>query len=693
MTATMMVFLSILLITFFCQSAFAAENIYQWPTDTPDSQGMCAEKLNALRDTLAAKDTATFLVIRHDYIIYEWYAPEYNSTKCHYTASLAKALVGGVSLMVAMNEGLIDPDDLACKYVPEWKDDPKKSKITIRQLATHSSGVEDAEADGLPHDKLPGWKGAFWRKEPDPFTISRDQAPIIFEPGSENNYSNTGMAMLAYCVTAALKDSDCPDKDLRALLKNRVMTPIGAPEGEWHIGYGTTYKVNDLDLVANWGGGSYTAQAVARVGRLLLEKGNWLGQQLISEDVVKKATTYAGTPSPSGLCWWVNQNPDGTKCVESLPPDAFWGSGAQNQILLVIPSLDLIVVRNGDSLNDVSKGESSLDGLEKKLFNPLMEAINGAPYPQSEVITSAEFVLASEIIRKGEGSDNWPLTWADDDNMYTAYGDGWGFVPWVKEKLSLGFGKVVGSPPDIKGINIRSETGEDTGDDVRGAKASGMLMVDGILYMLTRNTDNSQIAYSKDHGETWIWCDWKFTTSFGYPTFLNFGKNYAGARDDYVYVYSHDSDSAYKPAVDNMVLARVPKDQIIKREAYEFFKELDGSGAPIWTKDVDQRGSIFDFKGRCIRSSVSYNPGLKRYLYWQVLPRKDMRFDSGFGIYDAPEPWGPWTTVFFTERWDVGPGETGCIPTKWMSEDGKTCYLVYSGDDYFAVRKVTFTTK
>jgi hypothetical protein len=69
----------------------------------------------------------------------------------------------------------------------------------------------------------------------------------------------------------------------------------------------------------------------------------------------------------------------------------------------------------------------------------------------------------------------------------------------------------------------------------------------------------------------------------------------------------------------------------------------------------------------------------------------DTRFRGGFAIYDAPEPWGPWTTVYFAESWDVGPGETACFPTKWMSQDGKTLYLVFSGNDNFSVRKVTFS--
>ena len=85
-----------------------------------------------------------------------------------------------------------------------------------------------------------------------------------------------------------------------------------------------------------------------------------------------------------------------------------------------------------------------------------------------------------------------------------------------------------------------------------------MLMVDGVLYLIARNASNAQLAWSRDRGATWEWGDWKFTKSFGCPTFLNFGKNHAGARDGFVYIYSPDSDSAYTPA-DRMVLARVPK--------------------------------------------------------------------------------------------------------------------------------------
>jgi hypothetical protein len=47
--------------------------------------------------------------------------------------------------------------------------------------------------------------------------------------------------------------------------------------------------------------------------------------------------------------------------------------------------------------------------------------------------------------------------------------------------------------------------------------------------------------------------------------------------------------------------------------------------------------------------------------------------------------------VYFSEKWDVGPGESASFPTKWMSANGKSLYLVFSGDDNFALRKATLT--
>jgi CubicO group peptidase (beta-lactamase class C family) len=687
---------------------------FEWGIAMAEYEGFSTEKLYAMRDTLAVHNTTSILVIRNDKIVLEWYAPGWNPKKQHYTASLAKALVGGMSLVLALNDGRMQIDDPAWKYIPAWKDDPKKSKITIRELATHSSGIEDAEPSledkdsilGITdiHMNLPGWKGNFWRKDPDPFTISRDQAPVLFTPGTAYQYSNPGMAMLAYAISASYKGTRY--KDIRILLCERIYQPIGINNDEWQIGYGKTYSVDGLELVANWGGGSFTPRAVARLGRLMLNKGNWNGKQLVDTTWTEYVVKYAGTPLPprngnehslaSGLAWYTNFDGEWS----NAPRDLFAGAGAGNQTLIVIPSMNLIVVRNGENMYDPEKGEDFNYGVVRYLVNPLMDAYNELPYPMGDLIQEIKFSSASSIIRKACGSDNWPITWADDDNQYTAYGDGWGFEPNVDKKLSLGLAKIVGDPDDFQGINIRSETGEQVGQGRFGKKASGMLMVNGVLYMWIRNAnengEESQLAWSSDYGKTWKYSDWKFTTSFGLPVFLNFGQNYQGAKDNFVYIYSIDEKDAYKSA-DQMVLARVDKNKIINRNGYEFFKAIDKQGKPVWSKDIMERGTVFKHPALCYRGGISYNAGLNRYLWCQIHPDskhpQGPRFQGGFGIYEAPEPWGPWHTVYYTKDWDVGPGETSSFPTKWMSKDGKTCYLLFSGDDCFSLRKVEFITK
>ena len=651
---------------------------------------MDAAGLESAWAVLKGRQTTALLVVRHDRIVFERYAPGFDRHKPHGTASLAKALVGGLALMVATGDGRISPDDPAHLHVPRWRDDPERKAITVRHLATHTSGIEDAEADGLPHDRLTGWKGDFWKRLPpplDPFTLARDAAPVLDVPGTRERYSNPGMAMLGYCVTASLRGTE--DADLRSLLRRRIMGPLGVPDTEWSVGYGSTTTVDGLPLVATWGGGSYSPDAVARVGRLLLKRGTWEGRGLLDPKAVEAALKPSGMPGHSGLGWWVNTGHDGSRLWKSAPGDAFGGSGAGNQLLLVVPSLDLIVVRNGQQLDPTLAFN---EGLDRYVVAPVLRAISTtrkAPYPPSPVIRGIRWAPRETIVRKARGSDTWPMTWADDDALYTAYGDGHGFEPFVPEKLSLGFAKVVGLPEDFAGVNIRSATGERKGDGAGGPKASGMLSVGGVLYLWARNEGNSRLAWSSDRARTWTWCDWRFEEGFGCPTFLNFGRDYAGARDGYVYTYSTDGDSAYE-AADRMILARVPKGRIAERGAYEFFRGMSPEGVPTWTDDIAARRSVFDHPGGCCRSAISYDAGLKRYLWCQTLPG-DARFRGGFGIYDAPEPWGPWTTAYFAEDWDVGPGETCGFLTKWMSDDGKTLHLVFSGDDCLSVRRATLT--
>src|SRR3569833_2046729 len=78
---------------------------FEWQEAKPADEGMSAQRLEAARVALAAHGTSGLLVIRHDRIVCEWYAGKVQTLdKPHGTASLAKALVGGMSLAETMND-------------------------------------------------------------------------------------------------------------------------------------------------------------------------------------------------------------------------------------------------------------------------------------------------------------------------------------------------------------------------------------------------------------------------------------------------------------------------------------------------------------------------------------------------------------------------------------------------------------
>src|SRR5437899_35858 len=122
------------------------------------------------------------------------------------------------------------------------------------------------------------------------------------------------------------------------------------------------------------------------------------------------------------------------------------------------------------------------------LISAIVAPLNGLgadtpsmPPPPSSVIKNIQWAPKETIRRQAKGSDNWPMTWGDDDALYTAYGDGNGFEPFLPKKLSLGFAKILGTSTNFSGVNLRSETAEQFGEGPRGKKASGMLMAGGVV--------------------------------------------------------------------------------------------------------------------------------------------------------------------------------------------------------------------
>lgn len=328
--------------------------------------------------------------------------------------------------------------------------------------------------------------------------------------------------------------------------------------------------------------------------------------------------------------------------------------------------------------------------------------MSAAPYPSSPAIAEVRFDWSTHV-RAAPGSDNWPLTWADDNCQYTAWGDGGGFGGTNSlGRVSLGVARIEGSWEDHRGVNLWGGH-EPQNPATFPGKSYGILCVDGVLHMWVGMFRPSvdpfaevRLAVSRDHGASWTLADWAFTKEEGVmlPTLCQFGRDYAGARDDYVYSYlirfrgTEGPDDypdkvpwlvAQKPgAVD---LARVPRAQIVDRDAWEFFAGMTPDGQPSWSSELQARQPVFeDPNGVGWNLSVSHNAGLGRYL---LCTEHTETHRGKLGIFDAPEPWGPWTTVAYYDDWGEGHVPLNTFywnfANKWLSPDGTRFSITFTG--------------
>jgi CubicO group peptidase (beta-lactamase class C family) len=347
-----------------------------WPVATPASVGLARERLDALRADLAAHATRAFLVVRDGRLAYEWYARHDGPNTRFGVAALAKALVACPLLLAAEADGRIALQDPVAKYLPAWSNDPSKSPITLLNLATHSSGLEDVYFEG----EVTGWQQRYVDHPDDRFRMALEVPQVMFTPGSRYAYSGVGYYVLASALTKSLAGTAHPH--VRAYYRSRITEPLGIPDTDWELNYGRVSHDGPTELYAIGSGSAFTARAVARIGQLILDHGAANGQSLIAAPYVDEAIRNAGLPpvtgddgkpAPSiGISWWVND----PKVLPSLPADAAVGAGADHQILLVVPSLRLIVVRLGDGLGSDHWGGRFWTELDERLLAPLMAAVD-----------------------------------------------------------------------------------------------------------------------------------------------------------------------------------------------------------------------------------------------------------------------------------------------------------------------------
>ena len=271
-----------------------------------------------------------------------------------------------------------------------------------------------------------------------------------------------------------------------------------------------------------------------------------------------------------------------------------------------------------------------------------LSAAQGQPYPASPVIGDIEFDWSTHQ-RHAQGSDNFQLTWADDDHLYGAWGDGGGFGGTNSlGRVGLGVARIEGDHQSFEGFNVWGGHKAENPAHFAG-KSWGMISIDGCLYMWVvpdkpegKNYRNQyeyiELAKSVDHGATWSKAGWKFTQKEGlsFPTFLNFGKDHSGVPRElgnFVYCYfiaPRDIEMeqqgpngvglvVHKPG--KIYLARVARHALMRgRSHYQFFSGLDAEGQPRWGTLTEKRPVFEDANGVGWCMSASYNPVVQRFL-------------------------------------------------------------------------------
>ena len=335
------------------------------------------------------------------------------------------------------------------------------------------------------------------------------------------------------------------------------------------------------------------------------------------------------------------------------------------------------------------------------------------PYAYSRYVTGLSWdfsALATQ--RRAHGSDLWPCAWANDGNLYCAWGDGGGFDGDDDHigRVSLGFARVEGvpslaDPSRWSGKNVWGEPPYAEYPADFGGKVSSMTSIGGVLYgtgslWTAQNSDRpthtseagprSALVWSSDLAKTWQIAPWSMRSGLG--SFLNFGRDGKGAFDAYVYVYYlREGDTRH------LYLKRVPGERLQSDPAtpglYQYLSSTGRAGKGVrWSTREADAVAVFSDANHVLSQDVVYDAPLGRYLLsvgHYASGRERDASQGEMGIFEAPFPWGPWATVAYYENWaNLRPESVGDflelhIPAKWIGEGGVTFWAVFSGLNAF----------
>jgi CubicO group peptidase (beta-lactamase class C family) len=293
--------------------------------------------------------TDGLLVIHRGVVTYERYGRGFGADTPHLAWSASKTVTQALAGVAAAHRALSTEDSI-CKHLPAAG--PAHCGITVRSLMESTSGLdwsETYEGLGLQASSVLAMLYGEGRRDMAGFVLSHGEVAL---PGARWNYSSGDAVVLAAVVDRAMVAAGAGADWPRRLL----FQPLGLRSATL-----------ERDAAGTPVGSSYfyaTPRDLARLGWLYAKDGCWQGRALLPRGWVDAATEVSGAfrgrsagfrrQSGGAYGWdvWLNRRvPElgwTTLPWPGAPEDAFAARGHWGQEIVIMPSLEMVVVRTGD---------------------------------------------------------------------------------------------------------------------------------------------------------------------------------------------------------------------------------------------------------------------------------------------------------------------------------------------------------
>ena len=304
------------------------------------------ETVNQVQEFLNGGDSWAIVIIRHGYLVREFYTFNVLRNTAFEIWSCTKSFTGiafGLLFEDSRRNVLpagakVDLATPAYDHIPDGHplSDERKAGITLHHLLSMTTGIpgESAGLIGMPTATGVGPFEHALGRHPNRYGKRADR--LAAAPGEIWDYSDA-----AFCQLSLVFANVC-GREMRDVMHERIFSPIGVENLNWDLQGGGGHLGPHTNAHM---GIKVSAREFARIGYLLLHRGVWEDTPLIPSWWLEKATRPSQELNPSyGYTFWVNTEKTQWK---SLPPDAFALSGYRSNRCYVIPSLDLVVARVG----------------------------------------------------------------------------------------------------------------------------------------------------------------------------------------------------------------------------------------------------------------------------------------------------------------------------------------------------------